>query len=140
MKKICLFTLILFTLIGGLQLNVTHDEYKFTTGCRSLFAANIMPAVTWHFTTVNDDNPPYAQNFNPANNATSVSINTNISFDVCDNETGIDALSIRVVINGAEVAYTLNPISNGYTVNISGLTFGYNQVVNIDIYASDLAQ
>lgn len=135
MKKILLALLIL------LVSNSTQFNYSFTTtrpGCTA-FAANVM-SVTYYFTTVNDDKIPYAQNFVPANGAVGVPVNTSFSFNVCDDETGIDASSIRVDVNGVTVAHTLTAISNGYKVTVSGLIFGYKQTPNIIIWASDLAE
>ena len=134
MKKV-LTGLVIFLLLG---MNITTENSSFTTGCKSAFGANVMTTDSYFF-TIADEIAPLIQNISPAPGATDQPVDVNISFDVVDNESGVDLPTVVVMGNGSVLPYTSTPIANGYHVEISGLNFGYNARVDFTITVEDLA-
>ncbi len=115
-------------------------------------AGNVMTPYTYSFDTETavDVIPPYVQNENPLPSATNVLRNTNIYFEVIDDDSGADLSTIDASVEGALIvdngvtqpgfAVTVTPIANGYSFDYNPTTdFAYDQIVNISIDASDLA-
>ncbi len=65
-----------------------------------------------------DDNPAIS-NWDPADGSTNVPVTTDISFEVTDVGSGIDASSITLTVDGVDVTslIALEPITNGYRVS-----------------------
>lgn len=111
----------------------------------------------WTFTTEDDDDAPYLSSVSPANNATGVAVNSNISFHVKDykNQAGVTAglgvdistVSVTVTQSGSSpITYTsaspqfsYTGTSADYTITINPSSdFDQNKVVSFTIDASDL--
>jgi hypothetical protein len=58
---------------------------------------------------------------------------------ILDNESGVDASTIQVKVNGVVVTHTATAIAKGYHITVSGLTYGYGTQVSIELKGSDLA-
>ncbi|MFO7618280.1 MAG: ABC transporter substrate-binding protein [Thermoplasmata archaeon] len=85
------------------------------------------------------DLPPDHSNECPPINGITTDTTPNISVHVTDNS-GVNATTIRLYINGFSVAVDLTPISGGFNVSYwheSG--FAYGQVVSCRIYAKDFS-
>lgn len=100
-------------------------------------APNVMSTYNYSFTTVDSGAPSFGS-FVPAQNATDVSPNTNVSFHIVDGGAGVDINNTSVTVAGitytsaspqfsytgtsADYAITINPSSNfsgGDTVSVS---------------------
>jgi hypothetical protein len=151
-KKIGLF-LFIFLVCGGLHFESIEDTWMFTTtdaGCRTgksklismfsfektVFAANSVTD-SWSFTILPDLASPVISNKFPVNNAINVAIDSRIGCDITDMETGVDASSIVVQINGIMTSHTTSVIDNGYHVEVSGLVWGYGRIITVNVAAND---
>jgi len=94
-----------------------------------------------------DNQPPIVTNCSPPHKSTQVPLNNLISFNITDADTGVDADSVEVKVNGKTV-YKDGKASNGncqmlgkkrdYTfIYQSNVTFDYEQTVVIKITAKD---
>jgi len=111
---------------------------------------NIMATETYSFTTIPDTEPPYVADQNPSNGAENIPVNSNISFHIKDDETGVDVSSVIIsvedetVYDGANPAafphtsVTGNQFDYTFTHNPPG-NFGYSQQIEIVVNALDLA-
>lgn len=105
---------------------------------------NTMSADTYSFTTV-DTGGPTLSNFSPAQSATSVAVNTNVSFRVTDNGAGVDLANTSITIEGvvytsASGQWTNTGSLNDYTITINpSANFSGGQVVDVSISTRDLA-
>ena len=132
MKKY-LITLLVLVLLG---INVT--EFK-TVGCMQAQAANVMEPCIWSFTIISDSGMPYVTNIFPANNATGIALDTDITFDIQDDETGIAGATLIVEVNGVVKPATLSIIDKGYHVVVTDNNFDYNSTVNVVVTVEDNA-
>lgn len=105
---------------------------------------NAMSTYSYQFTTT-DSTAPTISNYVPAQSATSVEADTNISFTIADSGAGVDIPNTSVTIEG--VAYTSasgqwsavgNTGSTTITINPSS-NFSGGQVVDVSISTRDLA-
>ena len=112
---------------------------------------NIMAFDSYSFTTQPDTWAPYTSGFMPAKNATDAARNTEISFHVLDDETGVDISSVVITVEGETVYDGSIPASypnTSYTGTNSDYTiiynppadFGYSQQVDVTITAYDFAE
>lgn len=97
-----------------------------------------------------DDVPPQVSNQVPSPSSTNVLVSSSVSFDVTDPGSNVNTASIEVMIDSEPAVSggifqpgfsgTISAIPNGYTVVVTpDSLFGYNQPVNVDVYAEDLA-
>ena len=99
----------------------------------------------WSFTTATpaDTIPPYTSGHSPAPGATDVPVDTNIVVHVRDDrpgDSGVDQLTIGMTVEGAPVVPTITGTPADYTLTYDPpANFGYSQVVDVTIDASDLA-
>ncbi|GEM_PF-5324450 len=113
---------------------------------------NVMTPFSYSFTTETgaDLLPPYVQNENPQPGEVNVPRNTNIYFEVVDDQSGVNLGSVDVTVEGnlivddgvAQLGYavTITPIANGYSFDYDPSTdFAYGQVVDVSIDAADNA-
>ncbi len=106
----------------------------------------LIPTTAYRFYTRQDTDPPYTNTWIPSPGDTDVSVDTNISFHILDLGEGVDLTTIEVNVNG-EIYYNGDPgfsysgSSNDYYIEIDPANnFGFEQVVNVLINASDLAE
>jgi hypothetical protein len=101
---------------------------------------------TWCFRTVFDTVKPYTVNNIPGKNSGGNATNTPFTFDLRDNETGVDIDSVIITLDGVD--YTKNGINSfiytgnptGYQISINPLpTYSENQQVTVRIRAKDRA-
>lgn len=107
---------------------------------------NVMSAVSYSFTTVDSDAPTITS-FSPAQSATNVAADTNISFHILDSSggAGVDISNTTVVVEGvtytsASPQFSYSGTSADYTVTINPTAnFSGGQVVDVSITTQDLA-
>jgi len=94
------------------------------------------------FSTVTDVNPPQIANITPADGETNVPVDTNISFDLLDTPSGVNAASVRVTVEGTNVttALQISGTPDALTVlyNPAG-NFAYGVVIAVTVKAADIA-
>ncbi len=87
-----------------------------------------------------DREPPYIENRQPADGATDVPRNTDISLDVKDNKRGVNSGTIVMTVQGETVQPTLTQVANGYRVVYDPADdFAYDEVVEVTFIACDMA-
>ena len=86
-----------------------------------------------------DTTPPYTSGHNPAKDATNVPIDTNIVVHVKDDGEGVDQTTIVMTVEGETVTPVITGSTADYTLTYDPADFGYEQVVDVTIDASDLA-
>ncbi len=96
------------------------------------------------FQTVDDDNvEPFFTAFNPTPDAIEVPVETSISMEILDADSGIDETSIIFKINNETIeSYQLTPIDSDEGTGFQLLyepnkEFNYNETVHVQIYAMD---
>ncbi|OQX82998.1 hypothetical protein B6D60_11225 [candidate division KSB1 bacterium 4484_87] len=88
---------------------------------------------------------PYILNKNPEHKAHRVEVDTTVSFDLYDDDEGVDINSVHVVIGGVEYTSTSPNFSysgtpSKYSVTIVPVErFGYDQIVDVTVNCDDLA-
>lgn len=114
---------------------------------------NKMDDVEYEFTTQPDIWAPYAQNYSPTKNATGVSVNTNVAFDIVDIEsgitgTGVNLSTVKIMVKGEEFCQSscASTFLNATPLTLDGFTYGYritvdpagdfseNEIVSVSIY------
>ena len=118
----------------GQVVNVTVDasDLSFNTMDTDVYLFTIKDIDCWQ---------PYTTGHDPAPDETDVLIDTSISVHVKDDHDGVNLSTIVMTVDGVDV--TGNLIITGTPVNYSVIydppvNFGYAQVVNVTINASDL--
>ncbi|HRH93489.1 MAG TPA: S-layer homology domain-containing protein, partial [Candidatus Peribacteria bacterium] len=109
-------------------------------------APNVMSAVSYSFTTVDSDAPTFAS-FVPAQSASNVAADTNVSFHILDSAggAGVDINNTTVTVAGtpytsASPQFGYTGTSSDYTVTINpSSNFSGGQVVTVAISTRDLA-
>jgi len=107
-------------------------------------SGNQVAPLFYVFTTgaapVPDTTPPTTNAHSPARNATGVSNNTSLQFNVIDTGSGVSQNSIVLTVSGnVVVPNSVTPIVSGYTVAYTLTGFSAGQTVNISINASDIS-
>jgi len=102
-----------------------------------------MDRVEWTFTTeaAPDTTPPTADTFDPADEATDVSVLTTISCHVKDAGDGVDVDSIVMKLNDVEVDTDITGDATDYTVtHTPSGALDYSTLYTVSIDADDLAE
>ncbi|MFC2032785.1 Ig-like domain-containing protein [Chloroflexota bacterium] len=105
-------------------------------------AGNPMSTDSYSFTTEpeSDTTPPYTSGHDPVKGASDVPVNTNIVVHVLDDGDGVDNTTIAMTVEGVTVSPTISGSAADYTLTYNPPSdFGYLQVVDITVDASDLA-
>ena len=139
-----------------LQLLELNTSYTCTVKASVMDAVenSLAAPYSWEFTTSagsDDTTAPMSANLFPSANATEVGLDSNVSFELSDLESGLQTSSLNVTIEGTSVISngvlqdgfggSLIPDGNGsllITVNPEQ-NFSYNQLVNVLASASDQA-
>ncbi|MFC1651972.1 Ig-like domain-containing protein [Patescibacteria group bacterium] len=143
------YTVAITPITGGYSVdydpNVDFSEYQtvnVTARCSDLASTpNSMSYDYWFMTS--DLTPPYTSNHNPADGATGVPIDTNISFDIADDASGVNLLSVSVNVDGTIYRYGVPGFSyvgdpSSYTITIDPASnFPYSTVIPVAIDAAD---
>jgi hypothetical protein len=96
--------------------------------------------LTYCFRTEYDLNKPFTINNNPGKNSTGVSASSGLTFNIGDNETGVDIASLIVSIDGVDYAYSYTGLPNNYTITVNGFpSLNQNQTYTVRIRAKDRA-
>jgi hypothetical protein len=83
---------------------------------------------------------PYTSGWNPAKGSSGVDVNGSVVVHVQDDGVGVGQSSIKMTINNSLVTPTITGSQADYTVTYTPTTpFGFNQVVNVKVEATDLA-
>ena len=104
---------------------------------------NIMPTDNYTFSCIADTDPPYLSELVPDEDETNVNIDTDISFNILDDLTGVDSESIQIFVGAMNVtdACTIGNLSNGNSVSYNPVEdFLYSQEVGVLVQASDNAE
>lgn len=84
--------------------------------------------------------PPSFSNETPTNASFTNNQTPLISINVTDTGIGVNISTIVMKVNGSDVDETITPITNGFHVeNLTAQSFGYGQLVNVSVTASDNA-
>ncbi|HLD32857.1 MAG TPA: S-layer homology domain-containing protein [Candidatus Peribacteraceae bacterium] len=114
------------------------------TGSDLHIPPNEMTAEKYHFRTVDSQGPQFT-NFSPAQSATSVSADTNISFTVSDVGAGIDISNTTVTVEGtaytsASPAFSYTGTSSSYSITVNPASnYSGGQEIDVSILTRDLA-
>ncbi len=103
--------------------------------------SNVMPLESYTFTTTLDVEAPYLSDLYPAEGEINVPVDTNLSFKIYDEKTGVDRTSLQVLIDDIDVTDQLNiaAITNGFDVlYLLDYPYDFDQLVNVNISCSDL--
>ena len=93
------------------------------------------------FRIIADYNAPYILNEVPARNSINVDINTDITFDIVDNEVGVDIDSLELYVNNSSKWFVYTTISGGYHVEYyNNSSFYYEQPVEVSIKVNDSSE
>jgi hypothetical protein len=86
-----------------------------------------------------DTTSPEVSGFQPTNNATNVSQDTNIVANILDGGEGVDRDSIQMTVNGSVVSPTITGSPQNYTLTYDpSHSFDLGQTVSVSINAQDL--
>ncbi|MEW6618421.1 MAG: Ig-like domain-containing protein [bacterium] len=95
---------------------------------------------TYTFTITKDITPPYTSDYNPTPFAADVPINTDVVLHIRDDGIGVDDSSIVMKVNDVRVfPIIIQPIQNLTLIYRPPVYFGFNEVVKINVIATDLA-
>jgi len=87
-----------------------------------------------------DTQAPTFSNYFPSKNATNVSKNTNIAFDVTD-ASGVIQSSLEMTVEGSKINPAVTSITNGFHLLYDpSQDFNYNQQVDVTVKAKDNSQ
>lgn len=103
--------------------------------------ANTMPLESYTFSTSLDTSAPYISDLTPAEGAINIAVDSNLSFKIFDEKTGVDSSTLQVTINDVDVSEDLSiaSITGGYDVlYILEYPYEFDQLVNVYISCSDL--
>lgn len=106
----------------------------------------IMSTFQYSFHILDDLQPPFTGEWQPAPNSINNPIDTNVAFNIYDNIQGVDIASVIVDIQGSQfthlnTSFTFQTITNGYSIVIDLINdFDYGEIVNVQIEATDLSQ
>ncbi len=107
---------------------------------------NVMESFEYTFTCIDDDvDPPFLRGIHPTPNSNNVPVNTLISFEVLDSESGIDENSIIFRVNGEILnsqTFFLDPINyddtTGFEIQYDPEDdFQYGEFVNVQFIVED---
>lgn len=98
-------------------------------------------AISYWFKIIPDYTKPYIINRYPAVEAHSVTINTEITFDILDKGDGVDISTLNVYINNRQVLYNYVEFLPGqFNITCSNdLLFSYGQEVTVEVFVKDLS-
>lgn len=101
---------------------------------------NRMEAQAYSFTVVADTTPPTITDFTPSDNASGVATTATISFQIHDEQAGVDSAALRVRVNGESRAVALSGSPKAYRVSYKpSPDFAAGQRVEVIVQARDLA-
>lgn len=121
-----------------------HGEYDVSIDASDLNdPPNVMPTDNYVFSCSEDNQPPYLADLDPEENAVGVNIDTEISFKILDDKTGVDLESIQIFVGAVNITDDCNigNLNNGYSVSYNPPEdFAYSQQVSLMVQASDNAE
>ncbi len=101
---------------------------------------NRMEAQAYSFTVVADTIPPAITDFFPSDNAGGVATTTTISFQIHDEQAGVDSAALNVFVNGVRRTVALSGSPRVYRVSYKpSPDFSAGQRVEVIVQARDLA-
>lgn len=90
------------------------------------------------FAVIPDYKSPYIINELPQRDSINIDITTDITFDIIDNEVGVNITSLEIYINNREKTFIYTPIDGGYrVVFFNDHTFYYGQTIEIAVFVED---
>lgn len=105
--------------------------------------SNVMSPYNFYFNKpVVDTRGPYVQNMSPANNATGIPLDTNISFNILDDDPGVDIDTVQVTVEGTSYtkdrfSFTGDPANYAVTVD-PATDLPADKRISVRVQASDL--
>ncbi len=101
---------------------------------------NKMDTQTYSFAVVADTTPPFITDFLPNDNATGVAPNTAISFQIHDQQAGVDGISVHVTVNGERKPFGVSGTPKAYLASYKPSSdFPAGERIEITVQARDLA-
>jgi hypothetical protein len=133
-------TLTDYTLVYKPPVVFGHSQVVTVTVDASDLAGNEMTTVYYSFATEPDSTAPYISGRSPGSGDTGVAIGANIVFHVLDAGDGVSLNTIAMTVGGVAVSPVINGTASDYTVTYDPtVAFGYSQVMDVTVNASDLA-
>ena len=135
----------------SIQINPIDDfEYGETINV-SLNASdntgNAMDQTDYTLAFIPDIQPPHLGGLNPGRGATEIPLNTNITFQILDDVSGVDinSLNVTVSVDGNQTEYSVANGNLGYNGNVNNFSitidpaidFAYGDLVTVDAVAFD---
>jgi hypothetical protein len=115
---------------------VTAINYGSNPPLESGYSNEVSTVLT---TDTADTTPPYTVNYDPAPDATGVSVDTHITLEVRDEGVGVDLSKIFMWVNGSRVDPSISGHSAAYILSYAPTEdFAYEQPISVDVDASDL--
>jgi len=128
-----------YTLTYNPAVDFGYSHIVNVTVTASDVTGNAMSGVSYYFATEADTTTPYVSGRDPAPGATGVPVSTSITAHVLDDD-GVDISTIAMTVEAVSVTPQINGTVTDYTLTYSpSPPFGYSQVVDVTIDASDLA-
>lgn len=122
------------------NLVLTRDTVSVQITMRDRATAPNIADFTYDFVTSQDHTPPLLTDFYPPNEARDIARNTDITFQLSDEQTGVDSASVRLLVNGERKAVELSGDPRLYFARYQPSTeFGIGQRVEIAVEAGDRA-
>ena len=119
-----------------------YNQTVTVTVDASDIAGNAMATGSFSFSTITDLTPPAIQNMVPADGDVDVPVDTDISFELTDAISGVDATAVHVTVNGTNVDASL---VTGGTPDLTTVTydppldFNYGATITVTVDAADVA-
>ena len=89
-----------------------------------------VPRFTYSFTCVSEETPPVVVSRSPAPDTNEVAVNSNISFEIDDNDSGVNIGTINVTIEGIHAVIN-GVIQSGYQGSVTpDGSGGYDVAIN----------
>ncbi len=102
--------------------------------------ANTMPLEKYFYTLSKDRTPPFAAGHSPAPNSSNAVLDASIALEIRDANPGVDSASIKLSVDGSNVALKYERKPNGYLVRyVPATRWRDNQKVTVKVEAQDLA-
>ncbi|MFH1714026.1 MAG: fibronectin type III domain-containing protein [Candidatus Nealsonbacteria bacterium] len=129
------------TIVSGLSNGNTYNYYVKCQDVASSPNANITDYnISFSVAAAPDTTWPTISGHSPAEGASVIEPNTNISVSISDSESGVDVSTIVMTVEGAVVSPDLSGSPSSYTLIYDpSVNFNYDQVVDVTVDASDLA-
>ncbi len=119
-----------------------NETVKVNVSCQDFAINPNQLNTTYYFYIIPDKEPPYVQNMNPTANQVGVALNPEIYLEIVDDGYGVDSASVVMYVNSELVRPEMSAVESGKGYSLAydpPENFHFSEIVNIAVYASDLA-